>query len=112
MDRIRRTLTLAAALSFASTTVHAGSASEPPLASPLTFDAAIAIALAEQPGEIAEIALERADGKVVIEIEVVAVSGEEHEFHLDPQSGAVLNRWRDDDPSDDPETGVDEDADG
>ena len=112
MNRIPRALALAAMLSLASMAAQAQSMSKPPLASPLSFDAAIASAVAEQPGEIVEIGLERADGTVVIEIEVLAASGAEHEFHLDPVSGVVLNQWRDDDPSDDPDGTSDADPDG
>lgn len=83
-------------------TALAQTAAAPPLASPLTFDEAIAIALEAQPGTIAEIGLERADGTVVIEIEVVNEAGEEIEFHLDAQSGEILSTWTDDDPTDDP----------
>lgn len=75
---------------------------QPPLASSLTFNEAIAIALGEQPGTIAEIALERSDGDVVIDIEVINDVGDEIEFHLDPETGEILASWTDDDPSDDP----------
>ena len=80
---------------------------EPPLASPLTFDQAIAIALEEQPGEIAEVALDRANGRVVIDIEVVDENGEEVEFALDAQTGEILWTHIDDDPTDDPDGVVD-----
>ncbi|MEM9221875.1 MAG: PepSY domain-containing protein [Pseudomonadota bacterium] len=102
-----KTTVLLAALSAATTPVWAQSS--PPLASPLTFDEAIAVALAQQPGEIAEIALERAGGRVVIDIEVVTAAGEEVEFHLHPVTGEVLMTWVDDDPSDDPGASDDKD---
>ncbi|MBV6631496.1 MAG: PepSY domain-containing protein [Alphaproteobacteria bacterium] len=87
----------------------ADSEPKPPLASPLTFDQAIAIALEQQPGTIEEIALEREDGKVFIEIEVLTDQGDEVEFMLDPQTGDIISSWTDDDPSDDP---GEEDTDG
>lgn len=77
---------------------------EPPLSSPLTFNEAVAVALEAQPGTIAEVALERADGRIVIEIEVVNSDGDEVEFQLDAQSGEILSTWIDDDPTDDPGT--------
>lgn len=76
---------------------------EPPLASPLTFDEAIAIALKEQPGTVAEVALDRANGRVIIDIEVVNAAGEEVEFALDAANGEILWTHVDDDPTDDPD---------
>ncbi len=103
----------AVTLGLLSTTSDAQlAADQPPLASPLTFNEAIAIALAEQPGTIAEIALERSDGDVVIDIEVINEVGDEIEFHLDPETGDILYSWTDDDPSDDPGETDDEDSDG
>jgi len=99
-------------LSCGALPVGAQSEVQPPLASPLTFNAAIAIALAEQPGTIAEIALERWYGDVVIDIEVVTEAGEEVEFHLHPESGEILATWVDDDPSNDPGETDDTDPDG
>ncbi|MDP5218127.1 PepSY domain-containing protein [Ruegeria sp. 2205SS24-7] len=87
-------------------------ADQPPLASPLTFNEAISIALEEQPGTIAEIALERSNGDVVIDIEVINEVGDEVEFHLDPATGEILSSWTDDDPGDDPGETDDADADG
>ncbi|GEM_PF-3491556 len=75
---------------------------EPPLASPLTFDKAIAIALEAQPGTIEEVALDRANGRVIIDIEVLTKAGDEVEFALDAQSGEILWSHVDDDPSNDP----------
>lgn len=86
-------------------------ADQTPLASSLTFNEAIAIALEEQPGTIAEIALERSNGDVVIDIEVINDVGDEIEFHLDPETGEILSSWTDDDPSDDPGETDDEDPD-
>ena len=79
------------------------------MASPLTFDQAIAIALEAQPGTIDEVALERADGRVVIDIEVINEDGDEVEFMLDAESGEILSIRTDYDPADDP--GGEEDLD-
>lgn len=82
------------------------------LASPLTFNEAIAIALDAQPGEIAEVGLERVDGEVVIEIEVATEAGTEVEFHLHPETGRILSTWVDDDPGDDLDEEETTDTDG
>ena len=85
---------------------------KPPLASSLTFNKGIAIALEAQPGTIAEIALEHSNGDVVIDIEVINDVGDEIAFHLDPETGEILSSWTDEDPSDDPGETDDEDSDG
>ncbi|MEM7041696.1 MAG: PepSY domain-containing protein [Pseudomonadota bacterium] len=100
----------ALALAISSGELSAQSASEPPLASPLTFDEAIAIALEAQPGTIAEVALDRAIGRVVIDIEVVNANGDEVEFALDAENGEVLWTHVDDDPTNDPDEVVEEDT--
>ncbi|MEM9760993.1 MAG: PepSY domain-containing protein [Pseudomonadota bacterium] len=102
--------TLVAVLALVGAQAFAQPDEPQPLASPLTFNEAIAIALEEQPGVIAEIALERWQGDVVIDIEVVNEDGE-YEFHLDPETGEILAMWLDDDPSDDPGETEDEDPD-
>ncbi|MEM8948271.1 MAG: PepSY domain-containing protein [Pseudomonadota bacterium] len=98
----------ALALAISGGQLSAQSPSEPPLASPLTFDEAIAIALEAQPGRIAEVALDRANGRVVIDIEVVNASGDEVEFALDAESGEILWSHVDDDPTDDPDESAEE----
>ncbi|MEM6902224.1 MAG: PepSY domain-containing protein [Pseudomonadota bacterium] len=101
---INKLVPLAAALTLAVVANQAlADRSAQPLASPLTFDEAIAIALEAQPGTIAEVALERDFDRVVIEIEVVNELDQEVEFKLDAQTGAILSTHIDDDPSDDPE---------
>ena len=90
-------------LAISSSQVLAQSPSDPPLASPLTFDEAIAIALEAQPGTIAEVALDRANGRVVIDIEVVDAAGNEVEMALDAESGEILWTHIDDDPANDPD---------
>ncbi|MEM7041694.1 MAG: PepSY domain-containing protein [Pseudomonadota bacterium] len=101
----------ATALSFLNGAALAEPHDKPPLASPLTFDQAIAIALAEQPGEVFEIALERHDARVVTDIEVVNEAGHEVEFTLDARTGEILSTKIDDEPSDDPGEGKEEDSD-
>ncbi|MEM7023705.1 MAG: PepSY domain-containing protein [Pseudomonadota bacterium] len=96
------------ALAISGGQLSAQPPSEPPLASPLTFDEAIAVALEAQPGKIAEVALDRANGRVVIDIEVVDANGDEVELALDAESGEILWTHVDDDPTDDPDEGAQE----
>ncbi|MBO9448342.1 heme-binding protein [Ruegeria sp. R14_0] len=69
---------------------------------PLTIDEAIAIALAAQPGTVAEAEPDQFEGRPVIDIEIVNDAGQEVEFKVDVETGEILNQWVDDDPSDDP----------
>ncbi|MEM9331101.1 MAG: PepSY domain-containing protein [Pseudomonadota bacterium] len=107
MKPLPTALTIAITLGIFCIPFAAQSGEQDLLASPLTFDKAIEVALEEQPGTVAEIGLERANGEVVIEIEVVTNTGEEIEFHLDPVTGDILAKWIDTDPTDDPTEGND-----
>lgn len=102
-------MAVALTLAAISTQAFAEDTAKPPLASPLTFNEAIAIALEAQPGTIAEIGLEHEDGRVVIEIEVVNQFEQEIEFQLDAETGEILSTHLDDDPSDDPEAQEEDD---
>lgn len=79
------------------------------MASPLTFDEVIATALDAQPGEIDELVLDRHEGQVVVDVDVLTAAGEEGEFKIDAMSGETLTRWTDDDP--DGEDNTEEDSD-
>lgn len=68
----------------------------------LTVDEAVAIALEAQPGTVAEAEPDEFDGRPVIDIEIVNETGQEVEFKVDVQTGQILNKWIDDDPSNDP----------
>lgn len=64
----------------------------------LSEAAAIEIALAEVPGEITETELEREDGKLVYEFEIIAAAdGKEMEVEIDAETGAVLEVEAEDD---------------
>ena len=65
-------------------------------------DQAIAIVLAEEPGTVAEAEIDQFNGRQVFDIEVVNSEGQEVEFKVDVETGEILERWIDDDPSDDP----------
>ncbi|MEM1078841.1 MAG: PepSY domain-containing protein [Pseudomonadota bacterium] len=99
------TMAATAVITTLGVSAMAQTASEPPLASPLTFDAAIAIALAEASGEIVEVALDRLDGVVVIDIEVAQTNGTEAEFMLNAQTGEIIASMIDENPADDPGAG-------
>ena len=67
---------------------------EPPA---LSEAAAIEIALAEVPGEVQETELEREDGKMIYEIEIIAAAdGKEMEIEIDADTGEVLEVEADD----------------
>lgn len=72
----------------------------------LTAEDAIAIALKVQPGTIGEAELDEFDGKPAYDIEVINDVGDEIEFKIDAETGAILNQWTDDDPSNDPISGA------
>ena len=77
----------------------------------LSAEDAIAIALKVQPGTIGEAELDEFEGKRAYDIEVINDAGDEIEFKIDAETGAILNQWTDDDPSNDPVSALD-DADG
>jgi len=77
----------------------------------LTADEASAIALEAQPGTIAEAEKDTFEGRTVFDIEVVNAAGDEVEFKIDAETGEILNKWTDDDPTDDPVSGAVEDGD-
>lgn len=63
----------------------------------LTIDDAIKVALADMPGKVIEAELEKDDGVMVWEIELVNNQNELYEFEIDANSGAILESERDDD---------------
>ncbi|MBO6507128.1 MAG: PepSY domain-containing protein [Roseibium sp.] len=93
---------------FAPASVHAAGTTPP--GTSLTVDQAIAIALEAQPGTIAEAEPDEFAGRPVFDIEVVNTAGKEIEFKVDRQSGEILNKWTDDNPADDPVSGIDADG--
>ena len=68
----------------------------------LTMEEGVAIALAAQPGTVAEAERDQFEGRAVADIDVVNETGEEIEFKVDLETGEILNVWTDDDPTDDP----------
>lgn len=58
---------------------------------------AIEIALAEVPGEVQEVDLDRDDGQQVYEVEIVNADGVEMEVEVDAETGEVLEVEADDD---------------
>lgn len=67
----------------------------------LTEEQVIAIALAEVPGEVQEIELEREDGMQVYEIEILTAEGVEMEVEIAAATGDVLEIEAEDDDDDD-----------
>lgn len=74
----------------------------------LSVEDAIAIALEAQTGTIAEAELDEFEGKPAYDIEVINSDGLEIEFKIDAETGAILNTWVDDDPSNDPVSEIEE----
>lgn len=99
-----RLITLAATLGALSLPVLAQTTPS----TTVSRDQAVAIALAAQPGTIAEAELDQFEGRAAYDIEVVNAAGDEIEFKVDAETGEILNVWTDDDPTDDP-VGADSD---
>lgn len=76
----------------------------------ITVEEAVAIALEAQPGTIGEAEIDTFEGKPTYDVEVVNQAGEEIEFKIDAETGDILNKWVDDDPSNDPVSGTANDA--
>lgn len=66
----------------------------------LTEDQAIAIALAEFPGEVEEVELEREDGILIYEVEIETADGGETEVEIDANSGEIIEVSLEDDDDD------------
>lgn len=92
-------IVIAFALGLLSAPVFAQSAPETPA---INVEQAIAIALEAQAGTIAEAELDAFEGRPAYDIEVVNEAGKEIEFKVDAETGEILNKWTDDDPTDDP----------
>ncbi len=56
----------------------------------LSEEQAVEIALLEVPGEVQETELEREDGTMVYEVEILTVDGQEFEIEIAADTGAVL----------------------
>ncbi len=107
MNTISTPLAIALAMGLLTAPVLAQTEADNPA---VTVEDAIAIALAAQPGTIGEAELDQFEGKPAYDIEVIDAAGDEIEFKIDAATGAILNRWTDDDPTDDPVDGVDSDG--
>lgn len=59
-------------------------------AAKITVDQAIKTATDKTPGVVIEAELEKKDGKVVWEVEVVTTEGKTAEIHVDADSGVVM----------------------
>jgi len=59
-------------------------------AAKITVDQAIKTATEKTPGKVIEVELEKEDGKVLWEIEVVTAEGKVAKMHVDAESGAII----------------------
>lgn len=80
---------------------QAGSDTTEQVETQLTEAQAIEIALQNVPGEVQEIELEKEDGVMIYEIEVVKADGQEFEIEIAADSGTVLEVEAEDDDDDD-----------
>lgn len=78
-------------------TVSAQSAAD---ATGLSEEQAVQIALLEIDGDVQEVELEREDGKMVYEIEILNAEGQEFEVEIAADTGAVLEIEAEDDDHD------------
>lgn len=79
----------------------------------LTEAQAIEIALAEVPGDVQELELERDDGIQIYEIEILTADGQEMEVEIDASNGTILEVEADnDDDHDGDDDDDDDDNDG
>ena len=66
----------------------------------LSMEQAIEIALLEVPGEVQEAELEREDGVMVYEIEILDANGQEFEIEIAADTGEVIEIEAEDDDDD------------
>ena len=66
------------------------SAQSAAIATGLTEEQIIEIALTEVPGEVAEVELERSHGQAIFEVEIVDVNGVEMELEISADTGDIL----------------------
>ena len=76
----------------------------------LTEEQVIAIALAELPGEVQEVELERENGMQIYEIEILSADGIEMEVEIAAATGDVLEIEKDGDDDDHDDDDDDDDA--
>lgn len=67
-----------------------------PIAAALSQEQAVAIALAEIPGEVQEVELERENGMSVYEVEILSADGVETEIEIAADTGDILEIERED----------------
>ena len=66
----------------------------------LSEEQAIEIALLEVPGEVQEIELEKEDGEMVYEIEILGADGQEFEIEIAAADGTIIEVEMEDDDDD------------
>ncbi len=89
--------TVAAGMLLVTSAIGAHSAQSVPAAVNLDTTAAIETALKEVPGTVHKTELERENGRMIYEIEIVTADGQEMEVEIDAETGAILKIEADDD---------------
>ena len=61
----------------------------------ITMDKAVEIALQKVPGKAVEAGIEKEDGRVAYEIEIIDTSNTKHKLHVDARTGAIMKMKKD-----------------
>jgi uncharacterized protein YpmB len=90
-----------AGLALVGATIGSVSAQSAAGATGLSEEQAIAIALTEVSGEVQEVELEKEDGVMIYEIEILDAAGQEFEIEISADTGDVLEVEAEDEDDDD-----------
>ena len=100
MDKKTTAIGALAGLALSGALVGAVSAQSAAQATGLSEEQAIEIALLEVPGDVQEVELEKEDGMMVFEIEILDADGQEFEIEIAADTGAVIEVEAEDDDDD------------
>ena len=100
MDKKSTAIGALAGLALSGALVGAVSAQSAAQATGLSEEQAIEIALLEVPGDVQEVELEKEDGMMVFEIEILDADGQEFEIEIAADTGAVIEVEAEDDDDD------------
>ena len=100
MDKKMTAIGAFTGLALSGALVGAVSAQSAAQATGLSEEQAIEIALLEVPGDVQEVELEKEDGMMVFEIEILDADGQEFEIEIAADTGAVIEVEAEDDDDD------------
>ena len=110
MDKKTVTLGALSGLILTGAIVGAVSAQSAADATGLSQQQAIEIALKQVPGEVREVELEKEDGAMVYEIEIVSADGQPVEVEIAAETGTIIEVEREDEDHDDDDDDTETDA--